>query len=223
MPPPALGWWQEFLPRAPAPAPPAPPPVWTDRYDAAMPDGTRLPCPVRDFGDWAVAGIIVNQASFAVVDRLSGWMAEAARRFAPTIVVGLPTLGHVVGAGVARALGHANWVAPGTTRKLWYEEALSVPTSSVTARADGRRMWLDPRLLPRLAGQRVLLVDDVVSTGTSALAGLALLRAAGVEPVALCVGMVQGRRWEGAWPPALPVVGAFETPVLRRVPGGWAA
>ena len=32
---------------------------------------------------------------------------------------------------------------------------------------------LDPRVLHRLAGRRVLLVDDVISTGSSALAGLA--------------------------------------------------
>lgn len=213
------GYWQEFLPAEPPLA------VWTDSYAATMPDGTRLLCPLRDFGDWAVAGMIANQASFPVVDRLSAWMADAARPFAPEIVVGLPTLGHVFGAGVARALGHSNWVAPGTTRKLWYEESLSVPTSSITAPAslgaDGRRMWLDPRLLPRLHGRRVLLVDDVISTGSSALAGLRLLHAAGVAPVALCIGMVQGRCWEAGWPGTVPVVRAFETPIFRRVEDGW--
>ena len=208
-------YWQSFDAASAAPA------TWGDHYAAPMPDGTRLLCPLRDFGDWGVAGLIANQASFAVVDRLSAWMAAAAGPFAAEVVCGLPTLGHVFGAGVARKLGHPNWVAPGTTRKLWYDPALSVPTSSVTARADGRRMWLDPRLLPRLRGRRVLLVDDVVSTGTSALAGLELLRSAGVQPVALCVGMIQGRRWEPAWPGAVPVVGAFETPVFRRAPGGW--
>ena len=65
-------------------------------------------------------------------------------------------------------------------------------------------MWLDPRLLPRLRGRRVLLVDDVISTGSSALAGLAVLRAAGVAPVGLAVAMKQGDRWRAAWPAALP-------------------
>jgi hypothetical protein len=46
------------------------------------------------------------------------------------VVVGLPTLGHVFGPLMAEALGHSNWVAPGYSRKLWYEERLSVPLVS---------------------------------------------------------------------------------------------
>src|SRR3712207_1322803 len=101
-------------------------------------------------------------------------MAEAARPFAPEVVVGLPTLGHVFGPLVAETLGHTNRVAPGYSRKRWYDPALSVPVASSTA-PDGRVMWLDSALLPRLARRRTLLVDDVVSTGSSAKAGLALL------------------------------------------------
>jgi orotate phosphoribosyltransferase len=67
----------------------------------------------------------------------------------------------------------------------------------------------------------VLLVDDVISNGTSARAGLALLRAAGVAPVALCVAMMQGNRWMAAWPGAVPVVSGFATPLFERAGGGW--
>jgi len=208
-------FWQAFVPAGP------PAEVWETTYPAAMPDGSALVLPLRDLGDHAVAGLIANQASFAVVDRLSGWMAAAVAEDAPEIVVGLPTLGHVFGQGVARALGHANWVAPGTTRKLWYDAALSVPTASITAPDSGRRMWLDPRLLDRLRGRRVLLVDDVISTGSSALAGLALLEAAGVRPVAACVAMAQTERWHTRWPADIPLRAAFRTPLFSRVAGGW--
>ena len=50
-------------------------------------------------------------------------MAEAAARFGAEVVVGMPTLGQVFAPLVAEALGHANWVAPGWSRKRWYEEA----------------------------------------------------------------------------------------------------
>ncbi len=180
-----------------------------------------LVLPLRDMGGTAVAGLIANQASFRVVDRLSRWMADAVTVDAPGVVVGLPTLGHVFGQGVARALGHPGWVAPGTTRKLWYTEALSVPTRSITSPEPGRRMWLDPRLLDRLAGQRIVLVDDVISTGRSALAGLALLAAAGVRPVAACVAMAQTDRWREQWPGDIPLRAAFTTPLFERTASGW--
>lgn len=214
------GFWQEFSDGPAAVAP------WTDRYPAIMPDGSTLTLPLRDLGDVAIAGLIANQACFPVLDRLAVWLAEAAAPFAPEVIVGLPTLGHTVGAATARALGHANWVAPSTTRKRWYDDALSAPLSSVTSPGIGanrdRRMWLDPRLLPRLAGRRVALVDDVISTGSSARAGLALLRACGIRPVALLVAMVQGDRWRDGWEPDMPVAAAFATPLFHRIPGGWA-
>jgi adenine/guanine phosphoribosyltransferase-like PRPP-binding protein len=204
-----------------------PRPVYGETYAAPLPDGRTLLLPLRDFGDVAVAGLIINQASFAVLDQLVAWLAPAAAALQPEIVVGLPTLGHVVGAALARALGHTNWVAPSTTRKRWYDDSLSVPISSITSPAGGantaRRMWLDPRMLPRLAGRRVLLVDDVISTGRSAQAGLALLRAAGMAPVGLAVAMIQTGRWRLDWPASVPVVAAFSTPLFRRCPAGWQA
>ncbi|WP_419899838.1 phosphoribosyltransferase [Roseomonas sp. USHLN139] len=207
-------FWQEFSAGEPEPA------GYRDRYPAPMPDGRRLVLPLRDYGAIAVTGFIANQAGFPVLRAITGWMAQAARRFGAEVVVGLPTLGHVVGGPVAEALGHPNWVAPGYSRKTWYEERLSVPTSSSTA-PEARRMWLDPRLLPRLAGRRVLLVDDVISTGSSALAGLQLLRLAGVAPVGLCVAMAQGDRWQADWRSEVPVAAAFCTPLFRRGTAGW--
>jgi adenine/guanine phosphoribosyltransferase-like PRPP-binding protein len=213
---------------APSPAEPwqgfvrtAPPPPWAERMPAVMPDGSFLLLPIRDYGAIGVGGLIANQAAIAVVKRLAAWMAEAAAPLRAEVVVGLPTLGQVFAPLLAEALGHSNWVAPGYSRKRWYEEGLSVPIASSTA-PEERRLWLDPRLLPRLAGRRVLLVDDVLSTGASAKAGLALLARAGVAAVGVCVAMVQGDRWQAAWPDGLPVAAAFATPLLRRVEGGWA-
>ncbi len=195
--------------------------VWQDHYDAPMRDGSLLRLPLRDYGDFAIAGFIANQASFSVVDALVGWIAQDVAWLGIEVVFGLPTIGHVIGAGVARALGHENWVAAGTTRKLWYDERLSVPTQSVTAPDQGRRMWLDPRLMGRLAGRRVLLVDDVVSSGSSARAGISLLQRAGIVPVALAVAMIQGEAWRQEWEPGIPVYAAFSTPKFRRLENGW--
>jgi adenine/guanine phosphoribosyltransferase-like PRPP-binding protein len=211
-----MAYWQAFAPRVLRPQGTA----WSTDTAAAMPDGSALKLPLRDFGERAVAGFIANQASFAVVRRITGWMAEVARPYDAEVVVGLPTLGQVFAPPLAEALGHANWVAPGWSRKRWYEDALSVPAHSITSPGE-RRMWLDPRLLPRLAGRRVLLVDDVVSTGASARAGLMLLAAAGVTPVALVVAMAQGDRWRASWPASISVRAVFATPIFSRAEDGW--
>lgn len=76
-------------------------------------------------------------------------------------------------------------------------------------------------MLDRLRCRRVLLGDDVASSGASAQAGLALLAKAGVVPRGLRVAMVQTRRWARAWPEAIPVVSVFETPALARDAAGW--
>lgn len=211
-------FWQQFEPSAPVPDAPV-----RDRYVARMPDGFGLALPLRDLGDIAVAGLISNQASFAVVERIADWLAQAAAAQKADVVAGLPTLGHIFAYLVARRLGHTNWVALGTTRKLWYDEALSVPLASVTSPAAGRRLWLDPRVVPRLQGRRVLLVDDVISTGSSARAGLAVLRAADTPAAAMGVAMAQGDRWRAEWPVELPLVAAFATPLFVRSGADWAA
>jgi adenine/guanine phosphoribosyltransferase-like PRPP-binding protein len=198
-------------------AQPDPGPPFGGRYPARMPDGRFLHLPIRPIG---VAGLIATQASFPVIHALSAWMAAAARPLGAEMVLGLPTLGHVFAPLLAERLGHPNWVAAGYSRKLWYEERLSVLMRSITTTVE-RRLWLDPRMLPRLEGRRVLLVDDVISTGSSALAGLALLAAAGVRPVGLCVAMIQTRAWAAAWPADIPVVSVCETPRFRQEPSGW--
>jgi adenine/guanine phosphoribosyltransferase-like PRPP-binding protein len=211
-----MEFWQSFRPGS------APRAAWGSAYEARMPDGSALDLPLRDLGETAVAGFIANQASFAVSHRLAARMADAARPLGAEVVVGLPSLGQVFAPAVAEALGHANWVAPGWSRKRWYEERLSAAAQSITSPVE-RRLWLDPRLLPRLAGRRVLLVDDVVSTGASARAGLALLAAAGVRPVALLVAMAQGDRWRRLWPDDIAARAVFATPIFSRGANGWVA
>lgn len=193
---------------------------WQTFYDAAMPDGRYLRLPLRDMGATAVAGLIVNQASFTVTDHLAAWLAHTVAPWQPDLVVALPTLGHITGSSLARALGHPNWAALGTSRKLWYDETLSTPLASITTPGPGRRLWLDPRLLPRLKGRRLLLVDDVTSTGASLRAGLTLLQSAGLAPIGLAVTMLQTTRWRATLP-NLPLAATFATPLFNRSGDGW--
>lgn len=199
---------------------------YVDAYPARLPDGRHILLPVRILpgdGRNAVASLIVNQASFAVEDLLADEMATQAKRFAPDVVIGVPTLGLPLANGVARRLGHKRMVALGTSRKFWYSEDLSEPLSSITTPDQTKRIYLDPRMLPVLEGQRVLLVDDVVSSGSSSCAVLRLLAKADIAPVAFAVAMIQGDRWRAplaAQAPDLAVLSAITSPRLALANDG---
>jgi len=219
-------YWQVLYPPGTFAMPAA---GWRGLYPARLPDGREIALPIRALpdGSGAVASLIINQAAFPVMDALADELARAARPVAADLVIGMPTLGLGLAAQVARRLGHARMVPLGTSRKFWYDEVLSVALRSITSPdAGGKRLYLDPRMLPLLAGARLLLVDDVVSSGASLVSALRLLETCGARPVAAAFGMIQSRRWQAALADAgitgLNVLGAVETPRLRSGPrGGW--
>lgn len=199
-------------------------------FPVTLPDGRQLLLPIRPLPDGrhALASLIINQASFAVQAALAEQLALQLAPSRPEIVVGLPTLGLTLAAAVAQRLGHARYAPLGTSRKFWYEDRLSVPLSSITTPGAGKRLYLDPRLLPLLSGRRVALIDDVISTGSSIASGLELLAAVGAVPVAIGAAMLQSDRWRTKPVIARPdwqqlVVGVFDTPMLKRADDGWAA
>lgn len=218
-------FWQRLLP--PNTWPTGPDIVHRDVFPAVLPDGRQLLLPIRVLpgdGTRAVASLIVNQASFAVEDALAEAMAEAWRPSIPEVVLGIPTLGLPLAGNLARRLGHARMVALGTSRKFWYREDLSEPMHSITSPDKGKTIFLDPRMLPLLQDRRVLLVDDVASTGSSLAAVLRLLGKAGIEPAGIAVAMEQGQRWRAALGrSAARLRGVFATSLLVRRRDGWVA
>ena len=72
--------------------------------------------------------------------------------------------------------------------------------TSITSPEQVKRLYLDPRMLPLIENRRVLLVDDVISSGRSIVAALKLLESCGVRPVVIGAAMLQTDAWRG--PPA---------------------
>lgn len=225
---PSHGFWQTLLASDAIDSRQAAGP-FVDSYPARLPDGRWLILPLRVLPgtpDRAVASLIVNQAALAVEDALIAAMADRAAGVPADIVVALPTLGLTLGRGLAHRLGHSRYVPLGHSRKFWYRDDLSVPTRSITSPGQDKRLYLDPRLVPLVDGRRVLVVDDVVSTGGSARAALDLLIRAGARPVGLIVAMVQTDRWRPALNDVLPgfadrVAGVFQTPLFAGDDGAW--
>jgi adenine/guanine phosphoribosyltransferase-like PRPP-binding protein len=189
-------------------------------------DGRVLRLPIRPLADGAhaLASLILNQASFAVVEAIADDLARKLESYDVEIVAGLPTLGLTLAGALAPKLGHARYVPFGTSRKFWYREELSVPLSSITTPEQAKRLYADPRMLPLLLGRRVALIDDVISSGASIEAGLRLMELCGVEPVVIGAAMLQSERWRQRLEPKWQarIVAVLSTPILERdAEGRW--
>ncbi len=200
-------------------------------HAAAFDDGRMLRLPIRPLADGrhALASLILNQASFEVVDAIADDLARKLEPFRIEVVAGLPTLGLTLASALALRLGHARYVPLGTSRKFWYREEFSVPLSSITTPEQAKRLYVDPRMLPLLEGRRVALIDDVVSSGASMAAALQLMALCRIDPVAIGAAMLQSERWrerlaklDPKWPAR--VVAVLRTPMLARGGDGkWRA
>lgn len=221
---PTTEYWQRLLPAGAEPQGDAG--VFRYGYPARLPDGRILMLPIRRRlhpAGRAVASFIANQASFEVIDTLASFMAEIARPLLPEVVIGMPTLGLTLAAPMARLLGHHNYVPLGYSRKFWYEERLSEPVASITTPQPGKAVYLDPNLVPRLAGRRVVVVDDTISSGATAVSVTRLLEKAGADPCGLVFAMCQGDAWRTRLPPHWRdrAFWVFRSPLLRETPDGW--
>ncbi|GGA34258.1 phosphoribosyltransferase [Neptunicoccus cionae] len=209
--------------------------VWqslhSDLAEGVQPDNETYAVPFRDNtillpiraladGERGVASLILNQASFTVLDALADGLATQLKPHAPDVIISVPTLGLPLGEAVARRLGHSRMVPLSTSRKFWYEESLSVDMSSITSPGKGKRLYLDPRMVPLLQG-RVAVIDDVLSSGSSIASVLRLLEVLDITPTVIGAAMLQGESWKDHVK-ACPVEGAFATPILRKTPDGWS-
>lgn len=221
---PTTGYWQDLTADVPARFSVTPP--YRFGYPVRLPCGRFLVLPLRRLPDGkrGVASLIANQASHGVVAALADHMASQARPFDADVLVGLPTLGLAFASLVAERLGQPRYVPLGYSRKFWYDDALSEPVTSITSPEAGKLLRLDPNLLPLIEGRRVILVDDAISSGATAVAAVRLLQKAGVEVVGMVVAMKQTNRWQipvSALAAPLAVRAVYGCPMFERGDDGW--
>jgi adenine phosphoribosyltransferase len=125
---------------------------------------------------------------------------ELARLLAPhdiEIVATVATMGIPVVIEVTRALGLDQYVILHKTPKIHLADAVSEPVRSITTDAN-QRLLFDRGRIGDVAGRRVAIVDDVISTGASTGAALRLLRSIGAEVVAIGTLVTEGSKWRDA-------------------------
>jgi adenine/guanine phosphoribosyltransferase-like PRPP-binding protein len=191
-------------------------------------DGSHLELPIRPLpgGERAIALLMSNQTSFDVEQRLAERLIGMVRPLDAGMIVGVPTMGLDYARAVARGIGLPHYVALGLSHKFWYDRAWSEPVVSSTSPGQAKSVFLDPALLARVRGRRVVIVDDVINTGATAVAALRLLSRAGADVVALAAVLTEGDAWRAALaavnPGHTPQVHALgHIPMFERSAHGW--
>ena len=156
------------------------------------------------------------------MERAGADLAAALAPMQPEIVATAATLGIPVAIEVTKALGLDDYLVLQKTPKIHLGDALAEPLSSITT-AGAQRLLLDRARIAAVAGKRVALVDDVVSTGGSMAACLRLLRAAGAEMVAVGTLLAEGTGWTRALGDDARLVHSLgRIPLFRRAGDDWA-
>ena len=143
----------------------------------------------------AISLLMVIDMGVQFGERIGKALAAKLGPLKPDIVVGAATLGIPVVIEVSRALGLDHYVIAQKSPKIHLADALVQELESVTS-AGKQRLMLDRRAVPLLARRRVAVVDDVVATGSSLAATMALVRSAGAEVVGAVVILTEGHDWE---------------------------
>lgn len=165
--------------------------------------------------DLAISLLMVIDMGVAFGAHIGAALAEKARVLKPDIVVGAATLGIPVAIEVSRHLGLDHYVIIQKSPKIHLSDAIVKTVQSVTSSGQ-QKLLLDRRALPLLERRRVLVVDDVVATGSSLAATLGLMREAGAEVVGAGVILTEGHAWRQALgPDAGLVFGLGHIPQFR--------
>jgi adenine phosphoribosyltransferase len=142
----------------------------------------------------AIALLVVLDMGVRFGDRIGRALAQQLAAAQAQIVVGTATLGIPVAIEVSRHLGLDRYVILQKSPKIHLRDALVEQVQSVTSEGS-QRILLDRRAATLLSGKRVLVVDDVVTSGSSLSAALRLVRQAGATIVGIGVILTEGHGW----------------------------
>ncbi|UDY35483.1 phosphoribosyltransferase family protein [Dermatobacter hominis] len=172
--------------------------------------------------DIGIALFITFDNGVGLLEKAGEELAERLAPHRPDIIATNATCGIPVAIEVSRALGLDDYLVLQKTKKVHLADALTRPLRSITTDTT-QELRLDRARQHLVEGRRVVIVDDVISTGTSLHAAAGLVRAAGGELAAIGVLLAEGADWRDLLGPAdAALVESLGTiPVFRRSDAGW--
>jgi adenine phosphoribosyltransferase len=145
--------------------------------------------------DFAISLMMVIDLGVKFGEHVGAKLAEKLAPLKPDVIVGAATLGIPVAIEVTRALGLDDYVILQKSPKIHLDDALVQTISSITSKGE-QRLLLDRQAIPLIAGKRVVVVDDVVASGSSIKGSVELVRAAGGNVVGIGVILTEAKDWQ---------------------------
>ena len=170
--------------------------------------------------DVAIALFITVDQGVAFSSTAGKELAELIRGYDVDVVASVATMGIPIAIEITRALDLDDYLIFQKTPKIHLADAIAEPVRSITTDTP-QRLLFDRARVSAVAGKRVALVDDVISTGASIRAALALLRRVGADPVAIGAVLSETNVWRGALSDDQQLVHSLGSiPIFRRVGDG---
>ena len=176
--------------------------------------------------DLAIALLITVDQGVRFAEQAGRELADQLAPLGVEVIASVATMGIPIAIEVVRALGIDDYLVLQKTPKIHLGDALSEPLRSITT-GGTQQLLLDRNRIDVTAGRNVALVDDVISTGASVHAALALLRRAGAHPIAVGVLATEGAAWRDTLGPdaglvhslgSLPLFGRGANGELSEIP-----
>ena len=145
----------------------------------------------------AIALMITVDHGVAFCATAGGELAAELSDLEIEVVVTVATMGIPLAIETTRALGLDDYAILHKTPKIHLADGESEPVVSITT-AGEQRLLFDAARVGAVAGKRVAIIDDVISTGGSIMAALRLVRRVGGNPVALGCMLTEGDAWRRA-------------------------
>ena len=145
-------------------------------------------------GELSLALLITVDMGVRFIARAGQELAELLAPHDIDVVATVATMGIPVALEVTRHLGLDQYVVLHKTPKIHLADAVTESVRSITTDAD-QRLLFDRARVKDVAGKRVAIVDDVISTGASTGAALRLLRSVDADIVAIGTLVTEASLW----------------------------
>ena len=145
----------------------------------------------------ALALLITVDMGVDFMSRAGRELADILRPYDVEVVATVATMGIPVVVEVTRHLGLDQYVILHKMPKIHLADAVSETVRSITTDAE-QRLLFDRARIGAVAGRRVAIVDDVISTGASTGTALRLLRSVGANVVAIGTLVTEGSIWRSS-------------------------